>query len=146
MNPITATPPYGDLEVERMARALANGEAFGAWFASKETPVAFGRAIEQLDLPSRVDMIERGCVYLVEFAPGARLDPEEVPSFQTMRWLDADSTKLLLTRTLLIEAASRGLAPGVLEKIGAAVDTHDEMRRKALPTLREKYPRRWPAS
>ena len=132
-------PPYTYLDEDRLARALAKGEAWGGWLQSAEAQQVFRIPfLSKMEPPDRLALIEKGAIYLVEFAPGAKLRPNDLPTFQTMRWLDAATTRRILLRVRELEWSEGHHNVPSAQAILVAVEAHERRRPEVVTGLRKK--------
>lgn len=134
---MTGEPPYGELDLERMSRALATGDAWGVWISTREAQHAFAIPFFSKEPLDRLKLIERGCMYFFEFATGGKLGPTDVPKFQTMKWLDFPHTLKLLRRTRELEfMQGKGQVP-TAQEITAYCEACEKSRFDSIPEVRK---------
>ena len=141
MSIATKAPPYDGPEVERMARALVEHRAHGAFFSSKDGKECFELPLKTWGAPSCLEALEKGCLYLVGFAPdGVIFAPNGFPKLTNMVWLDAKHTRLVLHRCFELEGdlgdlVFKGGKPK--KELERLIAYFEGMRVSALPELRK---------
>jgi len=137
MSLISGKPPYTELEVERIAQALACGRAYWCWYSSKEAQYVFRIPLFSRTPMERVRLAEEGAIVLFELVDGKnRLLPQDLPTFHTLKWLDFTHSMKVLLRARELEWQN-GLKDIPDEAdLTVHIESYEQARSESLPELR----------
>lgn len=137
MSLISGKPPYVELEVERIAQALACGRAYWCWYSSTEAQYVFRIPLFSRTPMERVKLAEEGAIVLFELVDGKnRLLPQDLPTFHTLKWLDYTSSKKILLRARELEWQNGMKGIPEESELVVHIDSYEQARSESLTELR----------
>lgn len=142
MSIATKAPPYEAAEIDKIARALVEHKAHGAFYAEKETAVCFKGPLSVWSPAALLDALEKGMIYIAGFLPEGRVfSPlQGLPRVESFMWFDAAHTRKLLERACELEALVNldltKLGKKGQREIDNTIALFETLRRKEMPNLR----------